>query len=357
MKTIKYSVIGIILWLTFSCNQNNSTDENQIFSDKVDTSLFSSFNDTLFREVQLFEINTSKENYIEGKQGTHVTIPKDCFGKLKGNVTIEMIECYSIQDMLFNKLTTVTEKGEILVSDGMFYLNAISDNGDTLKVVDKKSIKVQMPTKKIDKEMKIFQGYNSDNFVSWKLLDNKIHFSSKDEGVDTIDVIEEIAFDSTTLGVIKYGEAKITYGETKGAEVVDKIRANWILNDYLFSVTKLGWTNCDKFLREGSKNLTINVGKDVSRTQFYAVYNGAVSIIPFSIVDSLTIQFKNIPKATSCMIIGLGFKNDIIFFNFKEIAADITTTNFPILNEITREELKEFFVEKFGKDIWSRPSI
>jgi len=350
MKLFNYFTVILVFITVFSCAEK-SNEQNLPSSINTDTITYSSFDNTSFREVQFFEINTNNENHIIGDKGTKVTIPKDCFGKIKGSVKIELIECYSIQDMLFNKLTTVTEKGEILASDGMIYLNAVSESGDTLEIASKKTIKVQMPTKKLDKEMKLFEGEQHSNLISWNLSKNKINFMvNSDEERDTFVVIETETSDSINYGAIKYGE-------TKGGEVVDKIKANSILSSYIFNLTKLGWINCDKYLNEETKDLIVNVGENTNRVQFYLVYNGAVSIIPCSVIDSTTVQFKSVPKGSSSIILALAIKNENLFFNSKLFESTTNSINFPKLNEITREELKEFFVEKFGNDIWSRPNI
>jgi hypothetical protein len=61
---------------------------------------------------EYFEINNSTDNIIEGKQGTLVIIPKNCFTNKNGeptdgNVKIELAEVFSAEEMVLSNLTTI----------------------------------------------------------------------------------------------------------------------------------------------------------------------------------------------------------------------------------------------------------
>jgi hypothetical protein len=115
---------------------------------------------------QFFDIDSKKDNVVEGENGTVLVIPKGSFKNSKGktvtaNVKIELAEALSLDKMLLSNLTT-TSNGKPLETDGMIYLNATSD-GEQLSIDSNIPIYVEIPTRKRKPGMKVYKGLRDEN--------------------------------------------------------------------------------------------------------------------------------------------------------------------------------------------------
>lgn len=156
MKYFPFSLI--LIFLFFSCNPDQLPK--------------------ITKNSQFFEINTSKDTVIVGDKGTKIVIPKNTFintqGELiSGYIKLELSEALKINDMILSNLTT-TSNGELLETDGMIFINAMS-NGEILRINKKKSLYIEIPTQKKIKNMQVYKGVIGDsgdiNWVSPKKLE------------------------------------------------------------------------------------------------------------------------------------------------------------------------------------------
>lgn len=354
MKT-KYILPLLVGLLLFSCNSENG-QETTIETDNDTVVILTTYNSEIERKIQTFEINPSKEQEIKGEQGTVVTFPTDCFGKVQGKVRIELIECYSIQDMIFNRLSTQATDGKLLESDGMIYLNALNEKGDTLEI-KQGMINVQMPTKKRKEDIQIFEGVEYNNAITWNLSTETLTVKHlPEETNNTIPKIteEEINYidkrDSLHQTQPKTGQSKI---------IIDKQVKNENFVGYVFQISRMGWINCDKYLEGETQNLLVNVGKGQENVSLYLVldkYNS--NLIPTSktAIDG-QMEFRNVPVSESLTLVALATKGDEIYFGMANHPTHEGTVNCPELKPVTRQELTDLLLKKFGKDIWNRPLV
>ncbi|OYU96571.1 MAG: hypothetical protein CFE21_09310 [Bacteroidetes bacterium B1(2017)] len=128
---------------------------------------------------QTFTIDSKQDNVVEGENGTVLVCPKGCFINTKGeivedNVTIELSEALSIEDMLLSNLTTSSE-GKQLETDGMIYFNATS-KGEQLGINEDNPIHIEIPTKEKKAGMMAYKGTRDEkgnmNWIEPKALDN-----------------------------------------------------------------------------------------------------------------------------------------------------------------------------------------
>jgi hypothetical protein len=340
-------VLFVIIF--FSCSRENDVnieDKNVNEKKEVENTVLSSFN--LLQDVQRFELNLNNHRTIIGKYGTVVTFPMGCFGKIQGKIKITLIECYSIHEMIFNGLSTQTSKGKLLETEGMIYLNALDSNGDELKI-EKGEVKIQMPTEQIKHDIKIFEGLEKGNQVYWnlsnvnpisrrkivlsKLNDDKIIYSSASE--DTF--LQENTICSQSI--------------------IDKKIKNENLVNYVFSISKMGWQNCDRFIEGETNELIVNVPKESIGASYYLVlkkYNS--SALSKQTTDG-KLSFI-IPINEPFTIVSLSSKGEgNIYFNMMDYTGGKYEVDFSGLKFITRQELVDLLIKKFGKNIWNRPTV
>lgn len=342
-RSVKIMILFCIA--LYSCDtvvKNNA----EIYIIEDTTSILQIFNVKQELSIQTFEINTNKKQEIKGNQGTLVIFPADCFGKVQGSVKIELIECYSIQDMMFNSLSTQTTDGKLLESDGMIYLNALNEKGDTLQIKHGK-VKVQMLTKERKVGIQVFEGVEKDNNITWSLLPNKIKQEIKPENILTEEIMP-CCDDSILINKPKKEQSKI---------VADKQIKNEFLVNYVFNITKMGWINCDRFIEGETQNIIVSVSKTQENASLYLVLDKLNSNVmprnPKAVNGQF--EFRNIPINESFTLVALATKGEEIYFGMSNFVNNGAIIQCPELKPITRQGLLDKLLEKFGKDIWSRP--
>jgi hypothetical protein len=359
MKNDLYKVVFAfaVCLILFACNSENKVENEQQTKENTDkdtVSILTAFISKQELSIQTFEINTSKQQTIQGKQGTVIYFPMDCFGKMQGKVKIELIECYSIQDMLLNGLSTETTDGNLLETDGMIYLNALNEKGDTLKIKQGK-VKVKMPTKQEKHGIKYFEGVENNNTIIWNLSNEKLKVEYSITSINTTESksnpqvtnpqVTNPENDTIRQAQHKTGQSQI---------VIDKKIKNENLVNYVFSISKMGWQNCDRFIEGETKQLTVNVPKESTGASYYLVlknYNS--SALPRQTTDG-KLSFI-IPINEPYTIVALSSKGEDIYFNMMDYTGGKYEVNFTELKPVTRQELTDLLMKKFGKDIWNRP--
>lgn len=140
-------LIALFLLLLFACTREKKS--SLLSTDNIRT--------------QLFSIDPTKENRIQGARGGRFTIPAGAF-EGTATVTIELKEVYAPIEILAAGLRTESN-GEVLESGGMFYLKAKRD-GKELEL--KKEIDGSIPADYINDSMKLFKGeVEEDGNVNW----------------------------------------------------------------------------------------------------------------------------------------------------------------------------------------------
>lgn len=114
---------------------------------------------------QLFEIDASQDNVIEGEDGTILVCPKGCFINSNGSlvtskIKIELAEALSVENMLLSNLTT-TSNGNPLETDGMIYFN-VTANGEQLAVNKNIPVHIEIPTSEKKNNMMVYKGIRDE---------------------------------------------------------------------------------------------------------------------------------------------------------------------------------------------------
>jgi hypothetical protein len=121
---------------------------------------------------QNFRVNPKASQVIVGKSGTMILIPDNAFedangNAVKGKVKMEIVEGIKNADIIKMNLGTMSDQGP-LETGGMIYVNAFSENGDTLKLADGKKLDIEMPTDNKKPGMKLWNGIvQHDGSISW----------------------------------------------------------------------------------------------------------------------------------------------------------------------------------------------
>lgn len=158
---MKNFILFLACFLFFvSCEKEKTSNLNLIKenfkTDNITTNEFVLKNDTV----------------IVGKLGTEIFIPQDLFENYtKGKIKIKLKEFYSKEDMILNRLSTVTDKDELLESSGMLYLN-FTEEEKQLIIKKGKNYKVILPEELLENS-NIYSN-NNDSIFKWNLEANQI---------------------------------------------------------------------------------------------------------------------------------------------------------------------------------------
>src|SRR5262245_26150986 len=109
-----------------------------------------------------YVIPVGKDTTIETKHGALLKFPKGAFNTSLLNVTLEIKEAYSMEQMVLAGLTTQSN-GKPLSSGGMIYINA-KEKGVRIG----ESIQVATPADYLEEKMQLFKGEaDQDGNVNW----------------------------------------------------------------------------------------------------------------------------------------------------------------------------------------------
>jgi hypothetical protein len=183
--------LPVIDTMTIASSKQQSSITNSIAAgsnndEKDKQQLLELFN-TIEKPSQQFAVNNFRDTSLLCTEGTRVFIPAGVFvnanNMIAGEVTVQIKEFYSYQDIISHKLST-TSNGRQLVSGGMLYIMAMK-NGEEVKLAETKKMTVRMPAGNYDEEMQLFTAekqataadshgsdfaydYNSNNNINWQ---------------------------------------------------------------------------------------------------------------------------------------------------------------------------------------------
>lgn len=120
---------------------------------------------------QFFHIDAKEDQTVKGSEGGQLVFPKGCFldengQTAEGWVQIELVEAYSVPDMVLNNLTT-TYGDAVLESGGMLYVHA-SQAGKPLRINPDLPAYAEIPTDRRRTGMQLYDGKRDKNGdISW----------------------------------------------------------------------------------------------------------------------------------------------------------------------------------------------
>ncbi|MDO5970049.1 hypothetical protein Q4Q35_09530 [Flavivirga aquimarina] len=176
---------------------NCSSDKKRNRNIPVDS--ITEIDSVLSATTENFEIQANQESVLKGKKGTSIYIPANTFQFTDGTepkepITIKIKECFSLTDMIFENLHTISGD-KILETNGMIYLNA-EVNGKKLSIKKGKAFAVGFPKNELDKEMDLFYEFKLNDRVKTWVPDYKFFETiSLEESVAEIDSLGLIGDD------------------------------------------------------------------------------------------------------------------------------------------------------------------
>lgn len=126
-------------------------------------------------ETQFFEIPIGEATTITTKGGVIIEIQENTFESNASTIQLEVQEILTRADLIRSGVSTITKKGELLETGGMVNITTTSD----AKINPNAPIKVKVPSKGLDTEMKLYEAVQKDGKIIWSLksdLENQPYF-------------------------------------------------------------------------------------------------------------------------------------------------------------------------------------
>jgi len=117
--------------------------------------------------LSVFEFNQTYEQFLEGKNGVRIHVPPNSFVDKQGSsvsqVQLKLREALSMTDFIEEDLSTLSD-GDLLVSGGMYQLEAFSKEGNPLELEEGSTLEVSIPNVSVDSTMSVFTSNKGENW-------------------------------------------------------------------------------------------------------------------------------------------------------------------------------------------------
>lgn len=272
-------MLAAIFFSFISCqdekNSNSKKEDVLAISEQLKTGKL--------QKQEFFLIN---DTIIIGEKGTRIWIHKDVFQNYtNGKIQLELKEFYSKEDMILNKLATITNKGELLESSGMFYVN-FTENGKQLELKKGKNIVFEIKKEPLQNS-NIY--YNpTDSVFKWELTENKLNLlmidrvqnagygiSVKEDGIGGF--FKSVPLDS--VAIVQKRDSIILADTNFQLDIENNI--------FNFTSDKLGWLNIDSILNyEVLKEITLkNNNQDLKYFSCSLIYQNYQTFYSFDLSE------------------------------------------------------------------------
>jgi hypothetical protein len=260
---------------------------------------------------QAFTVNVDNSTaVITGSEGSTITIPKDAFmtasgQPVTGSITIELVEILDQVGMVLSDRPTVSN-GQLLVSGGEIYIGATAD-GQQLELNDSTSILITLPADSIQPGMTLFTGAVDSSQFNWTVVPGVVN--TQQNPADSIGGPN--VWSTDTIPYFYYNPS-----------------------NYIFSISNLGWINCDRFYNAPSTT-TINIScngvtiTDNTNIKVYTIFKSINSVMQAWCSNTLgEYTVSNLPVGEPVSIVAFYLKDgkEYVGITNVTISANLSTT-------------------------------
>ena len=159
MKILNFVIVGLVVGIGLvSCKKDN-IEPNGAQSYPIDDF----FKEYLNSKKQVFSVDANTSTTLTAQEGTQIWLSGSNFtdgagNALSGNVQIELVEIYSVTDMILTNKCTMANAGNgqlaMLSSGGEFYVN-VTQNGNPVTIAEPLNISTK-PVETVNSLMELF---------------------------------------------------------------------------------------------------------------------------------------------------------------------------------------------------------
>lgn len=309
---MRYILIIIpILFLALSCNPNEKVlNETESIEDLLKD---------LESPAQKYTFDIEKGITLKGQEGILIEIKPNSLmyengNDVKGEVSIELIECYELSELLIHNLATVDLEGKLIETAGMLWIKA-SSKGKTLTLKDKECLNIGFP-KIVENDFGLFYGRENKEgqFIEWE---------QQDKSVASISSVISDTLTMETMLIEGYSEEDY----------------------YFFSSSKLGWLNCDRYpIFEKSSNLIVTVDHPAENIKLRLILTDMKAVRPAFKETKRKYSFSAVPINEKFFVFGFYESKGVFYVGKSEtnlLEGQTKKINLEF-EEMSKEAAKEF---------------
>lgn len=281
------------------------------------------------QSTQTFTVSGTEPSTVTGAGGTRMHInPADLVTAdgqpVSGDINVELKELDSPGKMALAGAPTMSN-GDVLISGGSYYFG-LTSNGQQLQLRDGSSMQVELPNITTEPDMEVYLGeVDANGNVNWQ---------------PTGQPLTPAAASSATIGDMKGNSPRNENGNngsdsprgnapsgprTEGGSNNNSNNGGTRGNSYgtgayayysPANITRMGWVNCDKGFRGGTKMFVEVEGADPVNTQVFVMYKDVKSLVegqPEQGFNTNNFIFNNIPNKQPVKIVAISKANGITY--------------------------------------------
>ena len=268
---------------------------------------------------------------FKGKDGTTIYFARDQF-EIEENqkITVALKEFYSFKELIYNNINTVTNKGELLKSSGVIYLDFLT-NGKSLKLKEGERIEVQFPENRLRNNNIYYGKIDSINQFKWTEEDSLFTTILQYDRTYAIELAKVIPMDS------------LPYYRRLDSLLTEQLES-YAASDRIV-INRFKWINIDKVI---APDYLMNFDLSVQNTKldnfsFYITYEDQNSFISEYRTKEY-LDFKKIPIKGKTQLIAVAKKGGNFFA--KKVELDSSQKKLGImLKEMDTIQLKSLMVK------------
>ena len=243
---------------------------------------------------------------FKGKNGTKIYFIRDQF-EIEENqkITVELKELYSLKELIYNNINTVTDEGELLKSSGVIYLDFLT-NGKSLKLKESERIEVQFPENRLKNNNIYYGKIDSINQFKWTEEDSLYTTILQYDSTYAIELAKVIPMDS------------LPYYRRLDSLLAERSES-YASSDRIV-INRFKWINIDKVIAPDYwMNFDLSVqNSKLDNFSFYITYKDQNSFIS-AYRTKEDLRFKNIPIKGKTQLIAVAKKGGVFFANKVEL--------------------------------------
>lgn len=275
-------------------------------------------------ELQTFELDTISFSEIKGKNGTKILFTREAFEVTENQkITIELKEFYDFKELVLNNINTITNKGELLESSGVIYLDFKGD-GKSLKLKKNNRIGIKFPENRLQGN-NIYSG-TIDSLNQFKWTEEQIFVGvmvfNQEYAIDVLKIIprDSLEFYYQDIPETIPGQAESDFFNITGAIYLN--RFEWINIDVVISPERL------------ISFELIPTNDDLENYNIYFTYSDINSFVS-DIRTKNNLVFEDIPVKNKTNLIIISKSNEKFYVdkvNLSEVFEDKIEINFKDTN-------------------------
>ena len=258
-------------------------------------------------ESQIFELDNTSWQLVRGKLGTEIYFVRDNF-EIEENhkITLELKEFYDSEELLYNNINTITNKNELLESNGVIFID-FKTNGGKVSLKGKERLQIKFPDNRLNGNDIFYAKLDSLNQFKWTIEEYLYVGILKFSQEYAIDILKLVRIDS------------LDFYRKEGNEIKHESASDSLIIPPIL-IDKFGWINMGRIIEpDGIVDFELILENDnIHNFSTHLVYKNLNSFISeYRTIDSL--KFKNIPVKNQTQLIIVGTQNEKIFADKIEI--------------------------------------